>query len=55
MVSSFGSFESAIGEMSGTKFAQETGCCHLLSDSQSKALLFLSPDVRPEDRIRGFQ
>ena len=43
------------GEMSATKFAQETGCCHLLSDSQSKTLLFLSPDVRPEDRIRGFQ
>src|SRR5882724_550130 len=42
-------------EISVTKFAQETGCCHLLSDSQSKTLLFLPPDLRPEDRIRGFQ
>ncbi len=42
-------------EISGTEFARETGCCHLLSDSQSKTLLFLPPDLRPEDRIRGFQ
>jgi hypothetical protein len=34
-------------EISGTEFARETGCCHLLSDSQSKTLLFT---VRPQAR-----
>ena len=49
------SSEISVTKLSVTKFAQETGCCHLLSDSQPKTLLFLPPELRPEDRIRGFQ
>ena len=33
-------FSQPSSEIGVTKFAQETGCCHLLSDSQSSTLLF---------------
>jgi hypothetical protein len=37
-VSSFGSFESAIGLNSASKFAQETACCHVLSEFSPKTM-----------------
>ena len=44
------------GEVSASKFARKMCSCHLLSEFLvQKVCVFHQRDVRPEDRIRGFQ
>jgi hypothetical protein len=44
------------GEISVNKFGGKTGGCHLLSEfSAQKSVFFYHRNLRPEDRIRGFQ
>jgi hypothetical protein len=43
-----------VSEISVNKFAEKNGCCHFLSNFQSKNSLLLPPRLRPADRILDF-